>query len=88
MATKTGYLNARIEPRLKRDAEKILGKLGLTSAAAVTMFYRQVTLRQGLPFDVCLPNKDTVAAMDELDRGGGRTHRGTGREVINSILHE
>jgi DNA-damage-inducible protein J len=88
MATKTAYVNTRLEPRLKADAERILARLGMSSTAAVTMFYRQVVLRRGLPFDVCLPNKETVAAIDELDRGGGKVYRGSGRKVLDAILHE
>ena len=68
MSTKTAYLNVRLEPKLKAEAEKVLAALGTTSTAAVTMFYRQVVLRQGLPFDVRLPNAKTAAAMREFDR--------------------
>jgi DNA-damage-inducible protein J len=85
---KTAHLNARIEPRLKRDAERILARIGLSATDAMTVFYRQITLRRGLPFDVCIPNADTVAALDELDAGGGRVYHGTGKEIVDAILRE
>ena len=75
MSTKTAYLNVRLEPELKAKAEKVLAALGTTSTAAVTMFYRQVVLRQGLPFDVSIPNPKTAAAMRELDPRGGKRSR-------------
>ena len=86
--TKTAHLNARLDPHLKASAERTLARLGLSATEAVTMFYRQIVLRRGLPFDVCLPNAETLAAIEELDQGGGKVHRGTGREVVASILRE
>jgi DNA-damage-inducible protein J len=85
---KTAHLNARLEPGLKTAAERILTGLGVRASDAVTMFYRQVLLRRGLPFDVCLPNAETSAAIDELDRGGGEVYRGSGREIIDAMLRE
>lgn len=88
MATKTATLNARIEPRLKRNAERVFAKLHLSPTEAVRLFYRQVELRRGLPFDLCVPNDETAAAIAELDAGGGRVYRGTGAEVVSAILDE
>ena len=52
---KTANLYARIEPDLKEKAESILSALGITSSNAITMFYTQIILHKGLPFDVKLP---------------------------------
>ncbi len=38
-------------------------KLGLSHSQAIAMFYRQVTLHHGLPFDVRVPNETTLAAL-------------------------
>jgi addiction module RelB/DinJ family antitoxin len=43
--------------------------LGLTASDAIRLFYRQVALRKGLPFDVKLPNAETRRAMKKLDEG-------------------
>ena len=56
-------VRARVEPELKRQAEQIFSELGLTATEAITLFYRQVTLHRGLPFDVRIPNAETVAAL-------------------------
>lgn len=45
---KTANLYARIEPDLKRQAEQILNSLGLPPASAITMFYKQIVMLQGL----------------------------------------
>jgi DNA-damage-inducible protein J len=66
---KTAVVRARIEPELKADAETILHELGLTPTEAVTIFYRQVKLRQGLPFDVRIPNEVTLKTFRDTDAG-------------------
>jgi DNA-damage-inducible protein J len=71
---------------LKSRAEKIFGQIGVSSSQAVTMFYRQVVMRHGMPFDVCIPNKTTLRAMAEADAGGTR-HAGTTAVVFDHILN-
>jgi len=62
---KSEFIRARVEPKLKRDAEAILGKLGISMSDAVTVFCRQVVLQKGLPFAVRIPNAETQAALAE-----------------------
>lgn len=52
---KSANLYARIEPDLKEQAESILAALGIPASNAITMFYKQIILQKGLPFDVKLP---------------------------------
>ena len=61
--TKTETVRARVEPALKREAESVLKDLGLSPAEAIRLFYKQVTLRRGLPFAVEIPNAETRDAM-------------------------
>lgn len=70
---KIAAINTRIEPELKQKAENILHQIGLTSAEAIRLFYKQVCLRKGLPFEVKIPNKATLKAMQDADRG--KTHK-------------
>lgn len=46
----TEQLTTRIDRQLKKEAEAVLSELGLTPAAAVSMFYAQVVKLRGLPF--------------------------------------
>lgn len=66
---KTAMIRARTEPNLKEEVENILEKLGITSTEAINMFYRQVKLRKGLPFDVRIPNKATLETFKKTDEG-------------------
>ena len=52
---KTANLYARIEPDVKEQAESILATLGIPASNAITMFYKQIILQRGLPFEVKIP---------------------------------
>lgn len=66
---KTAMIVARTEPSLKADAEKILKKLGLSTTEAINLFFAQIRLRKGLPFDVKIPNKTTLETFKKTDAG-------------------
>ena len=52
---KSANLYARIEPDLKEQAESILAALGIPASNAITMFYKQIVLQRGMPFEIKLP---------------------------------
>ncbi|MBQ8814573.1 MAG: type II toxin-antitoxin system RelB/DinJ family antitoxin [Lachnospiraceae bacterium] len=60
MASKTANLYARIEPDVKNQAESILNALGIPVSNAINMFYKQIILQRGLPFEVKLPTSKPV----------------------------
>jgi len=66
---KTSVVHARIEPETKQKAEGVLRKLGLTPTEAIRIFYRQISLRGGLPFPVEIPNELTVSTLVKSRRG-------------------
>lgn len=59
---KTAMIRARMEPDLKKDAEEVLAEVGLSPTEAIRLFYRQVYLQKGLPFEVRVPKAATRAA--------------------------
>ena len=67
--TKSEMIRARVEPELKQEAETVFSKLGLSVTQAITLFYKQVTLQQGLPFAVKLPNAETREALQNAYDG-------------------
>jgi DNA-damage-inducible protein J len=66
---KTDMIRARVEPKVKRGAEAVFKTLGLSPTEAITLFYKQVTLRRGLPFAVKIPNLETREAMRQALEG-------------------
>ena len=72
MAAKTEMIRARVTPELKREADAPVSRgLGLSATDAITVFYRQAVLRQGLPFEVRIPNAETRRAIAETKSGEG-----------------
>ena len=64
--TKTVTVQARMEPQLKRKADEILEALGINASTAITLFYTQMVRDRGIPLELKMPNKKTLAAMREL----------------------
>ena len=73
---KTANLYARIEPEVKKEAEEILTALGVPVSNAITMFYKQIILQRGLPFDVRLPAikimDDSQMSKEQMDEELGK----------------
>ena len=77
MAAKSANLYARIEPDVKEQAEGILATLGIPASNAINMFYKQIILNRGLPFEVKIPtarpvdiSRMNVETLDmELEKG-------------------
>lgn len=67
--SKTAMVRARLEPELKDCAEGVFHRLGLNATQAITMFYRQVELRDGLPFDVAIPTATTKRTFQASEAG-------------------
>ena len=45
---KASTIRARLELELKHNIERLFAQLGLTTTEAITLFYKQVELRQGM----------------------------------------
>jgi len=67
--SKTTMITARVDPKLKRETEKVLKELGLTTSQAITLFFNQVILRKALPFAVAIPNTETAQAIENALAG-------------------
>lgn len=66
---KTAAIHSRIEPEVKAQAESILRRLGVSPTEAIRMFYTQITLRNGLPFSIDIPNEETEKALKDSRSG-------------------
>ena len=96
MAQKSANLYVRIEPDVKEQAESILSALGVPASNAINMFYKQIIIHRGLPFEVVLPARrpldlsemSAVELSEELEKGyadmqAGRTK--PAKEVFSAI---
>ena len=68
---KTASLNIRLDSEIKRNAEAVYSRYGLSLTEAVTVFIHQSCNVGGLPFDLRPParlNEETLSAMAEAER--------------------
>ena len=76
MATKTANVTARIQPNIKEQAEAILERLGIPVSVFIDMTYRQVIMRDGVPFSLDIPDK--LATRDSITQAELNTMMQTG----------
>ena len=61
----TTKIQARIDEPLKEEGERILKQLGISTTELMRMTFRQLVMRKGIPFDVCIPNAETLKSFEE-----------------------
>ncbi|MEQ9104562.1 MAG: type II toxin-antitoxin system RelB/DinJ family antitoxin [Rhodothermales bacterium] len=66
---KTAHISTRINATDKKQAEAVFKKLGISASQAIALFYKQVSLRRGIPFPVELPNEETQQAIRDAREG-------------------
>ena len=76
-------VNVRIDENVKRKAEDVFAKIGITPSAAINMFYVQVIRTKSIPFELKaeIPNETTIAALKEVEE---MEKNNTGR-AFNSV---
>lgn len=70
--TKSATARALIDPDIKKEAEAILKELGLSVSNAYELFYRQVIINRGLPFELKVPDEKTMKAIENSRQGKGK----------------
>ncbi len=78
-------IQTRVSDSLKLEAEALFASMGLGLSDAIRMFLQQSINDGGIPFQprAKIPNAETIAAMQELDNGGG-TKYNTPEELFAS----
>jgi DNA-damage-inducible protein J len=66
---KSAFIRTRIEPELKEEVVDILQTLGLSLTEAITVFFKMIKLNRGLPFEVKIPNEETLEALEDARLG-------------------
>jgi len=85
---RTATVRARIEPNLKEQAEHIFKTLGLIPAEAIRLFYHRTILTRGIPFEMKIPNSETLAAVRELRSKGKHKGYSSARKVMVSLEND
>ena len=66
---KSSTIQARIDPNVKKKAQKIFGKLNISMSEAISMFLTQVSLNKGIPFEIKIPNELTEETLLKSENG-------------------
>jgi DNA-damage-inducible protein J len=82
---KTEFIRARVDEHLKESVEHLFSRLGLSMTEAITLFLTQCEMRQGLPFEVRLPNEETRRALDDAHAGVNMTSYADADEMFKEM---
>ncbi len=70
--SKAATVQARVEPRLKKQADCVLKKIGVSASQVINALYAQIVMRKGIPFELKIPSEGTQKAINELESGKGK----------------
>jgi len=68
---KTAVIQTRVDPAIKQHAQTILKKLNISMSEAISMYLSQITLHNGIPFELKIPNDITAKTLIDADNGNG-----------------
>ena len=66
---KTAIIQTRVDPVVKNKAQIILKRLNISMSEAISMYLSQITLHNGIPFEIKIPNEVTVKALEDAENG-------------------
>jgi DNA-damage-inducible protein J len=62
-------VRARIDERIKKEAEAVLATIGLTVSDAFRLLMVRIAAEKALPFEPLIPNAETIEAIRAARRG-------------------
>ncbi len=68
---KTTTIQARINPKIKTQAQKILNSLHISMSEAISIYLTQIALHKGIPFEIKVPNELTLKTIKKAANGKG-----------------
>jgi DNA-damage-inducible protein J len=66
---KTTTIQTRVDPIVKNNAQIILKKLNISMSEAISMYLSQITLHNGIPFELKIPNEVTAKTLKDAEAG-------------------
>lgn len=83
--TKSAFIRARVEPKLKEEAENVLDELGITPTQAVTMLYKYVAREHKWPTTIKIPNAVTLKTFESTDNKIGLIASNNTKEMFKKL---
>ena len=66
---KTATIQTRVDPEIKNKAQNILKKLNISMSEAISLYLSQITLHNGIPFEIKIPNEVTTKTLEDAENG-------------------
>lgn len=66
---RTATIQARVDPKTKKNAQIILKKLNISMSEAISIYLSQITLHRGIPFEIKIPNEVTAKTLKDAENG-------------------
>lgn len=82
---RTATIQARIDPEVKSKAQRVLNALNISMSEAISIYLTQVTLHNGIPFDVKIPNELTAATLQKSKEGQELNEVGSVDELFQEL---
>ncbi len=60
-------VRCRIDPETKKQASEAIESMGLSVSDAIRMFLTRVAAEGAIPFELRVPNAETIEAIEELE---------------------
>ena len=64
-------ITIRVDEKVKKEAEELFHEMGLNMSTAMNIFLKRCIFEEGIPFELKVPNKKTLKALDDVNKGKG-----------------
>lgn len=82
---KTAIIQTRVDPEVKEHAQAILKKLNISMSEAISMYLSQITLHNGIPFELRIPNTVTASTLKDSENGANVHHVDSVDELFQEL---
>ncbi len=79
-------IHVRIDEKTKKQVKKILGDLGLDMSTAVNMYFQQILLNEGIPFDVTKSRYIPDHIMDQWEKEVKEAMQNKGYDNVDKMF--
>ena len=81
----TAIVNARIDPATKAEAVEVLHSLGMTTTQAISLFFKQIIHKRGIPFELKVPSQQALETMAKVEVGEGLHEVADADELLKEL---
>ncbi len=82
---KTATIQTRVDPAIKNNAQIILKKLNISMSEAISMYLSQITLHNGIPFELKIPNEVTAKTLKDAENRKNLHHVDSVDELFQDL---